>query len=30
MVDKNFAKFQFDFWTQTLGLEHTFSFDEVY
>ena len=30
MVSKDFAKFQFDFWTQTLGLEHTFSFDEVY
>ena len=30
MVTKDFAKFQFDFWTQTLGLEHTFSFDEVY
>jgi hypothetical protein len=30
MVDRNFAKFQFDFWTQTLGLEHTFSFDEMY
>ena len=30
MVDRNFAKFQFDFWTQTLGLEHTFSFDEIY
>jgi hypothetical protein len=24
------AKFQFDFWTKTLGLEHTFSFDEMY
>jgi len=30
MVDRSFAKFQFDFWTQTLGLEHTFSFDEMY
>jgi hypothetical protein len=30
MVTKDFAKFQFDFWTQTLGLEHTFSFDEMY
>jgi hypothetical protein len=30
MVSKDFAKFQFDFWTQTLGLEHTFSFDEIY
>ena len=30
MATKDFAKFQFDFWTQTLGLEHTFSFDEVY
>jgi hypothetical protein len=30
MVDRDYAKFQFDFWTQTLGLEHTFSFDEVY
>jgi len=30
MVSKDFARFQFDFWTQTLGLEHTFSFDEVY
>ena len=30
MVIKDFAKFQFDFWTQTLGLEHTFSFDEMY
>ena len=30
MPTKDFAKFQFDFWTQTLGLEHTFSFDEVY
>jgi len=29
-VDRDYAKFQFDFWTQTLGLEHTFSFDEVY
>ena len=28
--DKDYARFQFDFWTQTLGLEHTFSFDEVY
>ena len=27
---KDFARFQFDFWTQTLGLEHTFSFDEMY
>ena len=24
------ARFQFDFWTQTLALEHTFSFDEMY
>ena len=30
MVTKDFARFQFDFWTQTLGLEHTFSFDEMY
>ena len=30
MVTKDYARFQFDFWTQTLGLEHTFSFDEVY
>jgi hypothetical protein len=30
VVTKDFAKFQFDFWTQTLGLEHTFSFDEMY
>ena len=30
MATKDFAKFQFDFWTQTLGLEHTFSFDEMY
>ena len=30
MVSKDFARFQFDFWTQTLGLEHTFSFDEMY
>ena len=30
MVTRDFAKFQFDFWTQTLGLEHTFSFDEMY
>ena len=30
MVDKDYARFQFDFWTQTLGLEHTFSFDEMY
>ena len=30
MVSKDYARFQFDFWTQTLGLEHTFSFDEVY
>ena len=29
-VDRDYAKFQFDFWTQTLGLEHTFSFDELY
>ena len=29
-VDRDYAKFQFDFWTQTLGLEHTFSFDEMY
>ena len=29
-MTKDFAKFQFDFWTQTLGLEHTFSFDEMY
>ena len=29
-VDRDYAKFQFDFWTQSLGLEHTFSFDEVY
>ena len=30
MPTKDFARFQFDFWTQTLGLEHTFSFDEMY
>ena len=30
MVTKDYARFQFDFWTQTLGLEHTFSFDEMY
>ena len=30
MPTKDFARFQFDFWTHTLGLEHTFSFDEVY
>ena len=30
MIDKDYAKFQFDFWTHTLGLEHTFSFDEMY
>ena len=30
MVTKDFARFQFAFWTQPLGLEHTFSFDEVY
>ena len=30
MATKDYARFQFDFWTQTLGLEHTFSFDEVY
>jgi len=29
-MDRDYAKFQFDFWTQTLGLEHTFSFDEMY
>ena len=29
-MTKDFARFQFDFWTQTLGLEHTFSFDEMY
>ena len=28
--DKDYARFQFDFWTQTLALKHTFSFDEVY
>ena len=27
---KDDARFQFDFWTHTLGLEHTFSFDEAY
>jgi hypothetical protein len=30
MPTKDFARFQFDFWTHTLGLEHTFSFDEMY
>ena len=30
MPTKDYARFQFDFWTQTLGLEHTFSFDEMY
>ena len=30
MIDKDYARFQFDFWTQTLGLQHTFSFDEAY
>ena len=30
MISKDDARFQFDFWTQTLGLEHTFSFDEMY
>tara|TARA_Y100000310_G_scaffold288310_1_gene313838 strand:+ start:537 stop:1121 length:585 start_codon:yes stop_codon:yes gene_type:complete len=29
-MTKDDARFQFDFWTQTLGLEHTFSFDEMY
>ena len=29
-MNKDDARFQFDFWTHTLGLEHTFSFDEVY
>ena len=29
-TDKDYARFQFEFWTQTLGLEHTFSFDEMY
>ena len=28
--DRDFAKFQFEFWTETLGLKHTFSFDEMY
>ena len=30
MISKDDARFQFDFWTQTLGLEHTFSFEEMY
>ena len=30
IVSKDYAKFQFKFWTETLGLEHTFSFDEAY
>jgi len=30
MISKDDARFQFDFWTQTLGLEHTFSFEEAY
>ena len=29
-MNKDDARFQFDFWTQTLALEHTFSFDEMY
>ena len=29
-MTKDDARFQFDFWTQTLALEHTFSFDEMY
>tara|TARA_R100000808_G_C2150951_1_gene159858 strand:- start:1302 stop:1910 length:609 start_codon:yes stop_codon:yes gene_type:complete len=27
---KSYAKFQFEFWTYTLGLEHTFAFEEIY
>ena len=29
-MNKDDARFQFDFWTQTLAIEHTFSFDEMY
>ena len=29
-MNKDEARFQFDFWTHTLGLQHTFSFEEVY
>ena len=29
-MNKEDARFQWDFWTQTLSLEHTFSFDEMY
>ena len=29
-MNKDAARFQFDFWTHTLALEHTFSFDEMY
>ena len=29
-MNKVQAKYQFDFWTDTLGLEHTFSFDEAW
>ena len=29
-MNKDDARFQVDFWTQTLAIEHTFSFDEMY
>jgi len=29
-INKDEARFQFDFWTDILALEHTFSFDEMY
>ena len=30
LIPRDYAKFQFDFWTKTLGLAHTFSFNEAY